>query len=97
MESEEVSNDIKKLTYQVVKIMVGRAGRDLNTPLKFIEVYKEACRKPVISNDGYDESHIEMRQHVRDSLSSNGHIIVDSVDVDSIHITQKAIDEYSDY
>jgi hypothetical protein len=97
VESEEVSNDIKKLAYQVVKIMIERAGRDLNIPLKFIEVYNEACRKQVVSNDGYDESNIEMRQHVRDSLISNGHIIVDPVDVDSIHITQKAIDEYSDY
>ena len=94
MDLEEKSNGIKKLAYQFVKIMIERAGRDLNKPLKFVDIYNEACRKQVGSND---ESNVEMRQRVRDSLISNGHIIVDPTDVDSIHITQKAIDEYSYY
>jgi hypothetical protein len=38
MEAEEVSNAIKKLTYQVVQIMLERAGRDLNRPLKFVDL-----------------------------------------------------------
>jgi hypothetical protein len=40
---------------------------------------------------------MEIRQHVRDNLISHGHIFMDSKDVESINITQKAIEEYADY
>ena len=39
----------------------------------------------------------ELRQYARDNLLDNGYIFVDSSDVDSIFLTQKAIDEYSVY
>ena len=47
-------------------------------------------------NDKY-KSYIEMKQYVRENLLKNGYIFVDPKDVDSIYLTQKAIDEYSDY
>ena len=97
MESERNSEDIKSLTYNVVKVMIERTRSDVKVPVNFVDIYAEACKKPSTSNGKYDESNREMRQFVRDNLLKNGYIYVDSKDVDSIHVTQKAIDEYADY
>jgi hypothetical protein len=97
MQSERVSQDIKSLDYNVVKVMIERTKSDVKVPMKFVDIYIMACRKPLVSNAKYDESNIETRQIVRDNLLRNGHIYVDPKDADSIYITQKAIDEYADY
>ncbi len=97
MESERVSEDIKSLAYNIVKVMIERTKSDVKVPMKFVDVYTIACRKPLASNGKYDESNIETRQFIRDNLVKNGYIFVDPKDVDSIHVTQKAIDEYADY
>ncbi len=39
------SQYIKRLTYKVVKSMIGRTGWDLKIPVKFVEAYKEACKR----------------------------------------------------
>ena len=93
---EHTSEDIKRLAYRFVKTLIESTNRELKVPVKFVDIYNEACRKQEGSNDKY-ESNIELRQHVRDDLIKNDYIFVDPKDVDSIYITQKAIDEYSDY
>ena len=93
---ENTSEDIKRLIHRIVKILIKSTGSNLNVPVKFVDIYNDACRSRVGSNDKY-ESNIEMRQHVRDNLMKNGYIYVDTKDVDSINLTQKAIDEYSGY
>ena len=93
---ENTSEDIKRLTHRFVKILIESTGSELNVPVKFVDIYNNACRSRGGSNDKY-ESNIEMRQHVRDNLMKNGYIYVDTKDVDSINLTQKAIDEYSGY
>jgi hypothetical protein len=82
------------MTYKFVKSMMERTNREVKIPVKFIEVYEEACRRQVGISDEFDESNLELRQHVRDSLLDNKLIFVDPNDVDSIYITQKAIDKY---
>lgn len=74
--------------------MIERTNRDLKVPVKFVEAYEEACKRRVGINDEFNESNLELRQHVRDNLLHNKFIFVDPNDVDSIYITQKAIDEY---
>ena len=71
-----------------------RTNRDLKVPVKFEDAYKEVCTRRVGINDEFDESNLELRQHVRDNLLNNTFIFVDPKEVDSIYITQKAIDEY---
>ena len=93
---EHTSEIIKRLTYRFVKILIESTNSELKVPVKFVEIYNDACRKQEGSNDKYD-SYIEMKQYVRDNLLKNGYIFVDPKDVDSIYLTQKAIDEYSDY
>lgn len=88
------SEYIKRLTYKVVKNMIARTKHDIKNPVKFEDAYMEACKMRVGINDEFDESNLEMRQHVRDNLISNEFIFVDPNDVDSVFITQKAIDEY---
>jgi hypothetical protein len=61
MESQHTPNDIKRLTYKFVKSMIERTNRDLNIPLKFVEIYKEACTKPVGITDQFDETNPKMR------------------------------------
>jgi hypothetical protein len=58
-------------------------------------VYNDACTKQGGSNNKY-ETNTEIRHHVRDNLLKNGFIFVDPEDVDSVFLTQKAIDEYVD-
>jgi hypothetical protein len=74
--------------------MIERTNRDLKVPVKFEDAYKEACTRRVGINDEFDESNLELRQHVRDNLLNNTFIFVDPKEIDSIYITQKAIDEY---
>jgi hypothetical protein len=97
MESQDQSDDIKHLTSKVINVLVQRTGGDPRTAVNFVDVYEEACmRKDMGSDDEYDKSNPEMRQHVRDRLLRNEYIFVDPKDVDSIFLTQKAIDEYKD-
>jgi len=85
------------LTFRVIKALVQRTGGDPRIAVKFVEVYGEGCRRQDMgNNEEYDESNTEMRQHIRDNLLTNEYVIVDPKDVDSVFLTQKAIDEYSD-
>jgi hypothetical protein len=93
---EHSSEDIRSLTYKFVKVLIETTNSELKVPVKFVEVYNDACRMREGSKNKYD-SNIEMRQYVRDNLLKNAYIFVDPKDVDSIYLTQKAIDEYSDY
>ncbi len=93
---EHTSEIIKRLTYRFVKILIESTSSELKVPVKFVDIYNETCRTTEGSNDKY-KSYIEMKQYVRDNLLKNGYIFVDPKDVDSIYLTQKAIDEYSDY
>jgi hypothetical protein len=97
MDSEYISEDIKRLTFNLVKALFERTGGNLKVPVKFIEIYNEACRRRAGSKNDYDESDLKMIQYIRDELLKKGYIMADSIDVESIYLTQKAIEEYSDY
>ena len=93
---EHTSEIIKRLTYRFVKGLIESTSSELKVPVKFADIFNDACRRREGSNDKY-EPDIEMRQYVRDNLLKNGYIFIDPKDVNSIYLTQKAIDEYSDY
>ncbi len=93
---EHTSEIIKRLTYRFVKILMESTSSELKVPVKFVDIYDETCRTTEGSNDKY-KSYIEMKQYVRENLLKDGYIFVDPKDVDTIYLTQKAIDEYSDY
>ena len=93
---EHTSELIKRLTYRFVKILIESTNSELKVPVKFVDIYNDACRKQEGSIDKYD-SYIEMKQYVRDDLLKKGYIFVDPKDVDSIYLTQKAVDEYAEY
>ena len=76
--------------------MIEATNSELKVPVRFVDIYNDACRMQERSNNKY-ESNIEMRQYVRDNLMQNGYIFVDPKDIDLVYLTQKAIDEYSDY
>jgi hypothetical protein len=97
MQSENVSEDIKHLTYIFITIMIEKCGNDVKVPARFVDIYAEACKVPSYGNTKYDKSNLQLRQSVRDNLLRNGYIFVDPKDVDSIFLTQKAIQEYADY
>ena len=96
MEQQDISEEIQGLTLASVKVLIESTNNELKVSVKFVDIYNDACRIRGGSNDKY-ESNIEMRQHVRDNLMKNGYIFIDTKDVDSINLTQKAIDEYSGY
>jgi len=90
------TDEIEGLTLAFVKVLIEITGKDWKVPVKFVDVYNEACRLRG-GNRNKEESNLEIRQYVRDHLLNNGYIFVDPKDVDSIYLTQKTIDEYSDY
>lgn len=96
MELKDKSDKIQSLSLTFVKVLIESTGKELKVPVQFIEIYNEVCRLRG-GNRNKEESNLELRQHVRDDLLNNGYIFVDSKDVDLIYLTQKAIDEYSDY
>lgn len=95
MKPQYTSDDINRLAHTFIKVLVERTGSEINVPLRFIDVYNDACTKQGGSNNKY-ETNTEIRHHVRDNLLKNGFIFVDPEDVDSVFLTQKAIDEYVD-
>lgn len=96
MNSQNISDEIKILAYTFIKVLIETTGRELKVSVKFVDTFNDACRSR-FGNNNNRENDSELRQHVRDNLLSNGYIFVDPSDVDSIFLTQKAIDEYSDY
>lgn len=96
MGSEEISEDIDHLIFNFVKVLFERTEKNLKVPVKFVEIYNESCRRGVGGKDDYDESDLKMRQRIRDELLKKDYIFVDPVDVDSIYLTQKGIEKYSD-
>jgi len=92
MISDDVSPEVRRLIYLVVKGMIEKTKRNLKTSIRFRQVYMEACKMD--TNNKYDYSNLEMRQHVRDILLRNGYIFVNPDDVEDVFITKKAIDQY---
>jgi hypothetical protein len=96
MKSQDQSEGIKRLTSKVIKVLVLRTGGDPRTAVNFVDVYDEACmRQDMRSNDEYDKSNPEMRQHVRDYLLKNDYAFVDPKDADSVLLTQKGMKEHT--
>jgi hypothetical protein len=93
---QDNSDKIQGLTLTFVKVLIESTGKELKVPVKFVDIYNEACRVRG-DNRNKEESNLELRQLVRDELLNNGYIFADSKDIDSIYLTQKTIDEYSDY
>jgi len=92
MISDDVSPEVRRLIYLVVKGLIEKTKRNLKTSIRFRQVYMEACKMD--TNNKYDYSNLEMRQHVRDILLRNGYIFVNPDDVEDVFITKKAIDQY---
>jgi hypothetical protein len=59
-----------------------------------MDIYMEAYRERG-GNINKEESNLEIRHRVRDDLLNNGYIFVDPNDVDSIYLTQRALNEFS--
>lgn len=96
MSSKDISDEIKHLAYTFIKVSYERTGGELKKPLGFLDIYYDACTKIDGSNNKY-ETNLEIRQHVRDYLLKSGLIVVDPKEVDSIYLSQKAINEYADH
>lgn len=95
MESQDYSKDIKLLTYKFVQGLMERTKGNLQDLVPFDKAYDDACYLSGKSKDEYDGLDIDIRYHVRDNLLTNDLIFIDPKDVDSIYITQKAIDKYN--
>ena len=92
MLSDEVSPEIRRTIYLVVKSMIKKTKSNLRTPIKFRQVYMEACKMD--TKNKYDHSNLEIRHHVRDILLRNGYIFVSPDDPEDVFITKKTIDQY---
>lgn len=96
MESQHYSKDIRLLTYKFVESMIKRTKGKLQTPVPFEEVYDDACYLANKIKVKIGISGLQIKYHVRDNMLSNRLVFVNPIDVDSIFLTQKAIDKYND-
>jgi hypothetical protein len=94
MLSDEVSPEIRRLIYLVLKSMIEKTKTDLRVPVAFEQVYVEVCKMDTKTNNKHDHSNLEIRHHVRDILLKNGYIFVNPDDAEDVFITKKAIDQY---
>jgi hypothetical protein len=92
----EISPEVRRLVHLVVKSMIEKTKSDLKIPIRFKQVYVEACKIDTNNNNNnkYDPSHLQVRHHVRDILLKNGYIFVSPDDPEDVFITKKAIDLY---
>ena len=72
MKSDYVSSEVRLLSYLVTQTMIEKTKRDLHIPIKFRQVYEEACKRD--TKNKYDYSNLEISQHVRDILLRNSYI-----------------------
>ena len=84
------------MTYTFVKVLIETTNGELTVSVKFIDIYNDACRTRFGNNNRCEENP-ELRQHVRNNLLGSGYIFMDPSDVDLIYMTQRAIDECSEY
>jgi hypothetical protein len=96
LEQQDISVEIQSLTLTFVKVLIENTNNELKVSVNFVDIYNEACRSRWGINNK-EESDLQLRQNVRDNLLSSGYVFVDPNDVDSIYLTQKAIDEYAEY
>jgi hypothetical protein len=94
MLTNKVSPEIRRKIHLVVKTMIEKTKSDLKIPIRFEQVYEEACKIDTNNNNNYDPSHLEVRHHVRDILLRNGYIFASPDDPEDVFITKKAIDLY---
>ena len=94
MNTHEASDIIQDLTFTFVSTLIKNTKSELKLPIKFMDIYIEACRERG-HNENKEESNLEIRHRVRDNLLNNGYIFVDPMDVDSIYLTQRALNEFS--
>lgn len=93
MDSQDISEEIRRLTYAFIKVLIKKTSGELNVKVKFVNIYDDACKGESEGNNQYLVNS-EIRQHVRDSLLRNNFIVVDPENVDFIFLTQKGIDKY---
>ena len=97
MDSHYSSKDLLDLTFRTLRHLIKKTNLDLKKSVKFVEIYDKACSHQGLGIENeYDITNVELRQYVRNNLLDKGYIFVDPFDVDSVYLTQKAIDEYSD-
>jgi hypothetical protein len=92
MISDDVSPAVRRLTYRILKSIIEKTNNNLRIPIRFGQLYMEACNRD--TDNRYESSNLEMRQHIRDILLRNDYIFVNPDDVEEIFITKKAIDQY---
>lgn len=92
MISDDVSPEVRRLIYLVTKTIIEKTKSNLKASIGFGQVYMEACKKD--TENKYDYSNLELRQHIRDILLRNDYIFVNPEDAEDVFITKKAIDQY---
>lgn len=98
MDTQDSSIIVKDITNTFLSHLIGMTKINLKTPINFIDHYNKVCRNQNLGlNNEIIEVNLEIRQHVRNNLIENGYVTVDPTDVDSVYLTQKAFDEFSNH
>lgn len=78
----------------VMEILVKRSNADTSKSIPFIEVFTEACIRQNTIKKVFVHITPRTRDLIREKLVEGKHIINDSEDVESVFVTQMAIDKF---
>lgn len=94
MTSQHSIQNVRRLTYKVVKSMVERTNDNLQHAVPFLDVYSEACNRFTDINDQFDKNNEEMREAIRNNLFQNRFVTIDSKNAEVIRLTRHGLDIY---
>lgn len=77
----------------VIRFLVKRSHTDLFTSVPFIEGFMEACINQNVTSNVFVQANPRIRHLIRERLIENEYIIEDSMDVEAVFVTQKAINK----
>ena len=90
------SEGFDELTALVINVLVRRTNSNKKVSIPFIEAYMEAC---IIQNSKKHlvekEPNPVIRNQMLENLRTNGYVILNPQEGESVFITQKAIDMFS--
>lgn len=84
---------LDNLMILVIEVLVKRSYADLSMSIPFIEVFTEACIKQKLTMNAFIQTNPRTRDQIRENPIGNKYIIDDHEDVESVFVTQKAIDK----
>ena len=91
----DISKNITLLSNKIINLLIEKTNGDLRSPIPFLYAYEQGHSiNTGFSDNKFDKSNLQIRQHVIDRLLQNGLIFISPENVKGVYVTQKALNQY---